>query len=264
MSSVLLHIYGPLAIHSFGLMIVVGLLVVLYFLEHDTIIKKLISNSQLSIIIQISLISGIAGGRIWFLITNPSVIEQWSDIFTIWNGGLSILGAIIGIIITLPIYLIWHHIPILKLLDRLALYAPLLQSISRFGCFFAGCCHGLPTNLPWGVLYTDIESLAPLHIIMHPTQMYSSILLFLTFVILYVFDRHNKHQKSGTILVLYIMLTSSERFIVDFWRGDQEFFAQSWYFDFLSIQQFLALLLFISALIMLIFITIYKKQNESI
>jgi len=264
MSSVLLHIYGPLAIHSFGLMIVIGLIVILYLLEYDTKLKTLISLEQLSTIIQISLISGITGGRIWFLITNPSIIESWTDIFTIWSGGLSILGAIIGIIATLPIYLIWHHIPILKLLDRLALYAPLLQSISRFGCFFAGCCHGLPTNLPWGILYTDTESFAPLHTIMHPTQIYSSVLLFLIFIILYFFDRHNKYQKAGTILTLYIMLTSSERFIVDFWRGDQEFFAQPTYFDFLSIQQYLALLLFIIALIMLIFITIYKKQNESI
>jgi len=263
MSSVLLHIYGPFAIHSFGLMIVVGLLVVLYLLEQDIKLKQLISGEQLSTIIQIGLISGVAGGRVWFLMTNPSVIKTWTDVFTVWSGGLSILGAIIGVISTLPLYLLWYNIPILRLLDRLALYAPLLQSISRFGCFFAGCCHGLPTNLSWGIIYTDVESLAPLHVFMHPTQIYSSLLLFLTFIILYFFD-HYKHQKPGQLLALYIILSSTERFIVDFWRGDQEFFAQSEYFDFLSIQQFLSLSLFISALTVLIFISIYKKTNESI
>ena len=281
MPSVLLHIYGPLAIHSFGLMIVIGLIVILYLFERDKKLKQLISSEQLSTIIQISLVTGVAGGRIWFLMTNPSIIESWTDIFTVWSGGLSILGALIGIITALPAYLVWHKIPILPLLDRLALYAPLLQSISRFGCFFAGCCHGLPTNLPWGVMYTDVESLAPLHIIMHPTQIYSSILLFLTFVILKFFDRY-KHQKAGQILMLYIMLTSTERFVVDFWRGDQEFFALPGYVDFLSIQQFLALSLFVGALIMLIFISMKsvfahcmpngsatpdanaKKANESI
>jgi len=268
MSSVLFHIYGPLAIHSFGLMIVIGLIIILYLLERDKKLKQLISSEQLSTIIQISLVSGVAGGRIWFLTTNPSVIEHWTDIFTVWNGGLSILGAIIGVIATLLLYLTWHYIPTLKLLDRLALYAPLLQSISRFGCFFAGCCHGLPTSLPWGILYTDAESLAPLHIVMHPTQIYSSMLLFLTFIVLYNFDRY-KHQRPGQILMLYIMLTSTERFVVDFWRGDQEFFTQHLiarpgYFDFLSIQQFLALSLFIGALIMLIFISMYKKTDESI
>lgn len=263
MSPVLLHIYGPFAIHSFGLMIAVGLIITLFFLEKDAKLQKLVLPNQLSTIIQMSLVAGIAGGRIWFLITNPIEAANWFDYFTVWNGGLSILGAIIGIITTLSLYLTWHQIPILSLLDRLTLYAPFLQSISRLGCFFAGCCHGLPTNLPWGVMYEHPDSLAPLHVMMHPTQIYSSMSLMIIFIILYLFDKR-QNNKPGQISTLYIMLTSIERFTVEFWRGDTISSITPDCIQFLSVQQMLALTLFMSALLTFFFITINKKTDEFI
>ncbi len=274
MPPILLHIYGPIAIHSFGAMIVLGLIITLYLLHRDKPLQKLISDQQLATIFQLSFFAGIIGGRTWFLITNPSVIEHWTDCFTVWAGGLSILGAVIGIISTLFIYFYYTKLPALPILDRIALYTPLLQSISRFGCFFAGCCFGKPTNLPWGIMYENYESLAPLHVTLHPTQIYSSLFLLSNFFILLCFDRFyhtspfvksNKNkQRPGQILCLYIMLISLERFFVDFLRGDQEFFTQPGIFGNLSIQQALALCLFLGALSMFTFISIYKKSDESI
>lgn len=263
MSPILLHIYGPFAIHSFGLMIVLGLILTLYLLNQDKKLQKIVTPEQLSTIINVSLIFGILGGRIWFLMTNYAEIDHWIDYFTVWNGGLSILGAIIGILIGLPIYLKSQHIPIVSLLDRLVIYAPLLQSISRFGCFFAGCCYGAPTTFPWGIIYTNPESMAPLHIVMHPTQIYSSIFLFLIFIFLYYFDQCPR-KKSGQMLSLYVLLAAAERFFLEFWRGDRVLPTQFGYFDFLSTQQILALSLCASAMIMLIFTSIYKKTDEPI
>jgi phosphatidylglycerol:prolipoprotein diacylglycerol transferase len=272
MPPILLHIYGPIAIHSFGAMIVLGLLITLYLLHRDKPLKKIISDEQLSTIFQISFLSGVAGGRIWFLITNWSLIESWTDCFMLWTGGLSILGCIISIITSLAIYFYYKKLPILPILDRLALYTPLLQSISRLGCFFAGCCFGKPTNLPWSVIYENYDSLAPLHVHLHPTQIYSSLFLAFSFIILLSFDRYPTSPKlrrtgcktPGAILALYIMLISIERFLIDFLRGDQEFFTEPGIFRNLSIQQALALCLFLGALILMTFTTIYKKTDESI
>jgi len=264
MPPILLHIYGPIAIHSFGLMIMLGLIVTLYLLHRDKPLAKLISYDQLGTIFQISFIAGLVGGRAWFLVTNPATITHWTDCFTVWAGGLSILGAVIGVITTLTIYLHYSKLPLMPLLDRIALYVPLLQSISRFGCFFAGCCHGQPTNLPWGVVYEHLDSLAPLHVTLHPTQIYSSLFLACIFIVMLCFDRYYQHKKPGQMLALYIMLISLERFSIDFLRGDQELFVQPGLFGDLSIQQALALCLFVGAFTMISFITIYKKPNESI
>ena len=38
-------------------------------------------------------------------------------------------------------------------------------AIGRLGCFVAGCCHGTPTELPWGVVFAD-------GVPRHPTQLY--------------------------------------------------------------------------------------------
>lgn len=271
MPPILLHIYGPIAIHSFGVMIALGLIITLYFLHHDKALQHIISPNQLATIFQISFFAGIVGGRTWFLLTNVSTIESWTDCFTVWAGGLSILGAIIGIIITLGVYLSYHKLPVLKILDRIALYAPLLQSIARLGCLFAGCCFGKPTHLPWGIVYENYDSLAPLHVILHPTQIYSSLILAGNFIILLCFDRfynknslHHNIKKPGQILALYIILISLERFFVDFLRGDQEFFENPGIFGNLSMQQVLALFLFLGAIAMLTFISIYKKTDEFI
>ncbi len=266
MPPILLHIYGPIAIHSFGLMIALGSIVILYLLQQDKPLHKIISVEQLGTLFQLSFFSGMIGGRVLFLMTNSSMIESWTDCFTVWAGGLSFLGAFIGVVSTLSAYFYYTKLPVLAILDRIALYAPLLQSISRLGCFFAGCCFGKPTNLPWGIVYECSDSLAPLHVTLHPTQLYSSLFLACSFIVLLCYDRYctSKNKHTGQILALYIMLMSVERFFVDFLRGDQEFFTQPGYFSYLSIQQALAFWLFLGAVIMMGFITIYKKQDESI
>jgi len=263
MPPILFHIYGSIAIHSFGLMIALGLIITLYLVHSDKPLKKIVTDEQISTIFHISFIAGIAGGRILFLLTNPSVIESWTDIFTVWIGGLSILGAIIGIFTALTVYFYKNNLPGYKILDRITLYGPLLQSISRLGCFFAGCCYGKETAVPWGVIYENYDSLAPLGVTLHPTQLYSSLCLALIFTTLLCFAQY-KYRKPGQIVSLYLMLISIERFVVDYWRGDQEFFTHSGIFGKLSIQQALAVALFLGALITMIFTTIYTKKNESI
>jgi phosphatidylglycerol:prolipoprotein diacylglycerol transferase len=245
-------------------MIVIGLLITLYLLHKDKQLKKVISDEQLANIFQISFFSGIIGGRVWFLITNPEILDNWKNCFTVWQGGLSILGAIIAGIIFLSAYLHYAKLPVLQILDRIALYMPLLQSISRLGCFFAGCCFGKATNLPWGIVYNHYDSLAPLGIALHPTQIYSSLFLAVSFIILLIFDTYYRYKQSGQIVTLYIMLISLDRFFIDFFRGDQQFFSGHEIFNNLAIQQVLAIFLFTTAFIMMLFISMYKKTNESI
>lgn len=264
MPPILLHIYGPIAIHSFGVMIALGLIITLYLLHADKKLMKLVSQDQLTSIFQIGFFAGVVGGRVYFLTTNWSMLDHWTDAFFVWSGGLSIQGAVIGCMSALSIYFTTNNIIQLKVFDRVALYVPLLQAISRFGCFFAGCCFGQVTNLPWAVVYTNPDSLAPLCAHLHPTQIYSSLLLATAFVLLLSFDKLYPDQKPGQILSLYIMLTSLERFFVDFFRGDREFPTNPTMFKTLSLQQALAVYMFVGAFVLLIIVSIDKKTDESI
>jgi phosphatidylglycerol:prolipoprotein diacylglycerol transferase len=244
MSPILFHIYGPISIHSFGLMIAIALTITLYYIHQDKKIREIVTCDELATIFQVGFFSGIIGGRTWFLATHSEFIENWTDFFTVWYGGLSILGAIIGIITSLFIYFYIKKIPAFTILDRLSIYGPLAQSISRFGCFFAGCCYGQPTTLPWAITYTNQHSLAPLHIALHPTQIYSAINMFAIFILLFYFNTY-WHKYPGQTIGLYLMCMSVERFCIDFIRGDQEFFATTPVFlQPLTAQQLLSLIIF--------------------
>jgi phosphatidylglycerol:prolipoprotein diacylglycerol transferase len=134
-----------------------------------------------------------------------------------------------------------HRIPLLPFLDLIATYAPLLQSIARLGCFFAGCCFGCVTQVPWATLYTDSASLAPTGMMLHPAQLYSAFGLLLVFIIMY-FVARKKCTIPGQQGALYLMLASGERFLTDFWRGDRETVnALTQYGIALSFHQLLAL-----------------------
>jgi prolipoprotein diacylglyceryltransferase len=53
--------------------------------------------------------------------------------------------------------------------DSFAIPVAVSIAIGRWGCFHAGCCYGVPTALPWGVVFPDVDSLPR-----HPTQIYES------------------------------------------------------------------------------------------
>lgn len=255
----LIHIYGPLAIQWYGICILIGIIITMSLAIRHPWRIKIISKEHFIDVIVASTIIGILGGRLLFIVNQWHYIKSFYDIIAFWNGGFSLLGSILSIVLLVPFYLKKLHVPILPFLDLIALYAPLLQSIARLGCFFAGCCYGNTTSLPWSIIYTHKSSEAPCYIPLHPTQLYSSIALLCIFILLYFFVQ--KHvKKAGQVTMIYLILTSIERFFIDFFRADREFFNENNPY-FLSIHQYIALLLGIGACIMFIFIS--KKTTKS-
>ncbi len=224
----LLHIYGPLWINSYGFMIAVGLLIFVYLSYKDKKRAEIISPDLFFNTIFIGLIAAIIGGRILAVISEWKIFSQnFIEIFYPWIGGFSILGTILGILITIPIYLKYYNIPVLPVFDLIAIYAPLMQAISRIGCFLAGCCYGKVAgpNIFWSVIFTNPDSLAPLNIPLHPTQLYLSLASFLIFLIILSISKKFKY-KNGQILFTYLILESISRFTIHFWRADQDPYSQ--------------------------------------
>jgi len=250
----LFNVYGPISVHSYGLMIAIGLLIFLYLIKRNPRFHTLKLENNFMGILLVGIIAGLVGGRLLFLATAPELFSSPFDLIAFWQGGFRILGAVIAIVLTLPFYLSWIKVPIIPLLDLLAIYAPILQSISRIGCFLAGCCHGIPTTRPWGIIYTDAQSSAPLYVCLHPTQLYSAIGLMAIFAAMYFLFQH-RFERAGQLISIYIGLVSLERFVIDFWRGDREVG------PLFSLDQHIALALFIVATIGLIVSTFYRSRR---
>jgi len=136
--------------------------------------------------------------------------------------GLTIWGAILGAALGIWVYSKIGKFQFGYFADALAPGILLAQAIGRVGCTINGCCYGEECSLPWGVVYTNPESFAPLNVAVHPTQVYEIIFLLAAFAVL---TRLRDHLKpDGSILLLYLSLYSIWRVGIDFIRAGTPFF----------------------------------------
>lgn len=204
-------------------MIAIGFTVFLWLTYRHETRKKLISGDLYLNTVFLGLLSGVIGGRLLFVITEwEHFLQSPLEILSPWEGGFVVLGSIIGVLLVIPLYLVYHKIKTLELLDLACEYAPLMQAIARFGCLFAGCCYGeIAANLPWSITFTNPNGFAPLHVPLHPTQMYLALASFLIFLVLPLLKK-TVATKPGQLTFMYLILESISRFTIDFWRGDRQ------------------------------------------
>jgi phosphatidylglycerol:prolipoprotein diacylglycerol transferase len=93
------------------------------------------------------------------------------------------------------------------------------QFVGRIGCFFSGCCYGKTCDLPWAVIFTHAESLAPKGVPLHPTQLYSALNSLLIFLVLVGLKRIKGFE--GQIFWAYVLLYAVTRSILEHFRGDE-------------------------------------------
>lgn len=259
MNPILIHIWGPLSIHAYGTCIALGIMIGLWLMSKDKPLQKLISDADLAKALQLMVLSGYFGGRILCLMSETSDPDDFWLLLKFWEPGLSILGCILGIFISILLFFWYKNIPILACTDRIAIYSPLVQSFGRLGCFFAGCCYGTHTTAWWGVVYDHHEHMAPLHMQLHPTQLYSAALLFMIFLFLY-YDLRHRSSSVGALTCSYIMLVSAERFVVDFWRWDRTWITCSGFWSYFSTNQWVGLAMFFAALCGIIVLKRIRKS----
>ncbi len=73
--------------------------------------------------------------------------------------------------------------------------------------------------MPWAVVFKDPQSLAPLGVPLHPTQLYHALGGFLIFFILLLIKR-KKLRPYGQLFSIYLILHGISRIIIEFFRGD--------------------------------------------
>ncbi len=246
MHPILLQV-GSLKLYTYGFFVALGFIIAIWFTRRNArfygVPDQMVSDLFLTV-----LISAIAGARILYVLINIDTYrDNLLDIFKIWNGGLVFFGGFIGGALGAIIFLRIKKMEIWKTADVLSPGLALGHSVGRFGCLFAGCCYGKPCSLPIALTFTNPDSLAPLNIPLHPTQLYMIASNFVLFLILLAIQRRKRFN--GMVFLSYIMLYSVFRSIIEFFRGD---FRGNFFFDFLSLSQGIGFLISCIALIFMI------------
>jgi phosphatidylglycerol:prolipoprotein diacylglycerol transferase len=204
-----------------------------------------------------SVLSAILGSRILFVLINfDSYRRDLLQIFKIWEGGLVFYGGLILAIGVATVYMKWHRLPLWKLADLFSPPVALGLFFGRIGCFLAGCCYGKETSLPWGVVFTNANSLARLYVPLHPTQLYEAA----GSLALFFFLNWKLKNKSfdGQIIWLFLFSYSVFRFFIEIFRDDPRKFV---FQGLLSTSQAIGILLAITSLFMLFFLKRHRIRT---
>ena len=155
-------------------------------------------------------------GELWesrhLLLENPALY-----IYLFISGGLVFYGGLIGAVAMVFIYCRKYKLPFFEVMDLFAPTIALAHAIGRIGCFLAGCCYGVHTDGPLGVVFTD-SPVAPNNVPLFPVQLLESCLNLALCAVLLLYAK--KPRKPGRVIGLYLSVYAVLRFILEFFRAD--------------------------------------------
>ncbi|WP_072449240.1 prolipoprotein diacylglyceryl transferase [Blautia sp. Marseille-P3201T] len=249
---------GPLTIHSYGLMIALGILVCVFMGMYRARKHGYKDEAVLDIAI-FGILSGFIGAKLLYVLVEfDRFLENPMDVlgsegFVVYGG--IIVGALAGVI-----YCRVKKLPFWEYFDLLAPSIAVAQGFGRIGCFLAGCCYGRPTEAFWGVTFPE-GSFAPAGVPLIPTQLISSVGDFTVAGILLLYSKHNK--KAGNVGILYMVLYGIGRFLVECLRSDDRGTV-----GILSTSQFISIAIILFAIVLFfrhkIFKGIKKENSEEV
>ena len=215
-------------------------------------IKNANINDKFDDYITYLIIGIILGGRLGYIVfyNFNYYLNNFFDIFKIWQGGMSFHGGLLGIIIASIIFAKKNNQDPFIYMDQVSLVAPIGIFFGRLANFINSELYGTTSNVPWSVIFVKVDNLTR-----HPSQLYEAVLEgIILFLILLHFRKKKFLSKPGTISGLFLIFYSIFRFFVEFYRVPDD---QIGYLAFnLSVGQI------ISLVFLIIGTTIFYIKNE--
>lgn len=252
---------GPLTLHTYGLFVALGFTTGLLVTLHLSRAYALPAQQVMDMAF-VSIVSGVIGARLLFVIINFSHYRAHpADTLKIWEGGLVFSGGIVAVVLSMLWYGRRHHLSFWTLGDLCAPGVSVGQAIGRIGCFMAGCCYGRPADGFCAVRFTHPDSLAPLNIPLHPTQLYDALIGFGIFTVLLVL--HGRKKYRGQVTLWFLILHSTGRLLVEKFRADPRGWVPG---TDMSVTQLLATLILLASVLALFLVkskNTDKKKDEA-
>jgi len=214
---------GTLTIYTYGVLLAAAYLLGLQFALVRARKWKLDANRVMDLGIYI-IISALVGAKLLLLVTDYQTFKSNpAELFNLLREGGVFYGGLLVAVTVALLYIKKVGLPLWTTCDVFAPGIALGHVIGRFGCFFAGCCWGKQTTVPWAITFTSPFAAAnvgtPLNVPLHPTQLYEAGAEFLILVFLLVTEKSGR-KFPGRTFWLYMLLYAISRYIIEYYRDD--------------------------------------------
>ena len=193
----------------------------------------------------IGFVGAVLTQNLYSFIQDPSSY-QWTFAMTFYG------GLFFGVVAFLVVYFAWarkHYRGLHHLLQIFPACICFAQAFGRVGCFFAGCCYGLPTEEWYGMYFPTLGYKAI------PTNLYEAIFLFLLATVLLVLALNNKKDVP---MPLYLLAYGVFRFLIEFLRDDH----RGAFIPGISPSQFWSIIMVVSGFAYIVFSRLYWKKAK--
>lgn len=201
---------GSFSIYSYGLLIAIGCLVGTAIGVHRAPQVGLERRRVLDLCFW-GVVAGLVGAKLFSLWENRSL--------DLANAGLVFWGGVVGGVAGLVVACLTVGAPFWRVADLLMPPLILGLGFGRVGCFLAGCCWGVPTDLFVGVTFPNSCPAGRTGAAVHPTQLYEAAACAAIFFLLSAIWRRQR-QFEGRTFWWGVVIYSVWRFPVEFIRGD--------------------------------------------
>ena len=215
---------GHFELRSYGVIVALSFLLALWVSTREAK-RKGLDPALVNDFAFYALLGGIVGARLYFvLFSDPAYYLQkpW-EILAIWRGGIGIIGAVLGGLLTALWYCRRKGLSFWRFADTLAPGAILGQTVGIFACLLNGDSYGKATDVAWAITYTNPRAMAPLNVSLHPVEIYEMAAYLLVFLL--VWTTRTRYRTDGFVLLTYVAGYGVARFAVEFFRGNPAIFA---------------------------------------
>ena len=207
---------GPLKIHWYGLMYLIGIGAAWLILSRRlNRFDPTWTKEKLSDLVFWVAMGVIVGGRLGYVlfydlsayIANPLLI------FEVWKGGMAFHGGLIGVMLAVWWFGKRNGKSFFQIMDFIAPVVPIGLGAGRIGNFINAELWGKASDVPWAMIFpTDPQQLAR-----HPSQLYQFALEGVAlFLILWLYSR--KPRPTMAVSGMFALFYGIFRFIVEFVR----------------------------------------------
>lgn len=210
---------GNVHVYSYGVSLFIALLTV-YVLAIRKLPSAILSRDHLDDLMLIIVSCLWLGGGVAYLFFSgnfgfPSIMaaQKWLQ-FSLFPVSLSVFVGGYA-------WCSWKKLSFIQILDFMMPFFILGYGVQRMlGCFSAGCCYGIPTDVAWAVKFPLTASGFGPHpgVFVHPTQLYLAATAFLTAGLLHLYK--SRLRANGSVALFGGALISGFYFLISFYRGD--------------------------------------------